>query len=109
MTVPRQPENGLSLAEVNYLTVAEVATIMRVSKMTVYRLCHDGELECLRVGRSFRIPAPAVNIYLRNCVVPAKELRQLAEKPPVRAEMPPVCPGGVSACPELKFNRHISI
>mgnify|MGYP002682515371 CR=1 FL=1 len=31
------------LSEVRFLTVAEVASIMRVSKMTVYRLVHGGE------------------------------------------------------------------
>ena len=41
------------LSDVRFLTVAEVATIMRVSKMTVYRLVHSGELEAIRVGRSF--------------------------------------------------------
>ena len=51
------------------LTVAEVALIMRVSKMTVYRLVHDGELEAIRVGRSFRIPEAAVNQYLRATFV----------------------------------------
>ena len=30
--------------DVRFLTVAEVATMMRVSKMTVYRLVHSGEL-----------------------------------------------------------------
>ena len=50
-----------SLSEVRFLTVAEVATIMRVSKMTVYRLVHSGELEAIRVGRSFRVPEQAVN------------------------------------------------
>ena len=44
------------LAEVRFLTVAEVAAMMRVSKMTVYRLVHSGELPALRVGRSFRVP-----------------------------------------------------
>ena len=39
------------LAEVKFLTVAEVATAMRVSKMTVYRLVHSGELPAVRVGR----------------------------------------------------------
>ncbi len=33
------------LSDVRFLTVAEVASIMRVSKMTVYRLVHSGELE----------------------------------------------------------------
>ena len=37
---------------------------MRVSKMTVYRLVHAGELEAVRVGRSFRVPENAVADYL---------------------------------------------
>ena len=32
------------LAEMTFMTVAEVAAVMRVSKMTVYRLVHSGEL-----------------------------------------------------------------
>ena len=54
------------LAEVKFLTVAEVATAMRVSKMTVYRLVHSGELTAVRVGKSFRVPEKAVHEYLRN-------------------------------------------
>ena len=54
------------LSDVRFLTVAEVATIMRVSKMTVYRLVHSGELAAVRVGRSFRVPAHAVHAYLRE-------------------------------------------
>jgi excisionase family DNA binding protein len=51
-------------AAVSFLTVTEVAAIMRVSKMTVYRLVHGGELTAVRVGRSFRVPQPAVRDYL---------------------------------------------
>ena len=54
------------LGEVRFLTVAEVATLMRVSKMTVYRLVHSGELTAVRVGRSFRVPEHAVHTYLRE-------------------------------------------
>jgi excisionase family DNA binding protein len=54
------------LAEVRFLTVAEVATLMRVSKMTVYRLVHSGELTAVRVGRSFRVPEHAVDAYLKG-------------------------------------------
>ncbi|HEY1675348.1 MAG TPA: helix-turn-helix domain-containing protein [Streptosporangiaceae bacterium] len=57
------------LSDVRFLTVSEVATIMRVSKMTVYRLVHSGELEAIRVGRSFRVPEAAVNSYLRDAFV----------------------------------------
>lgn len=47
-----------------FLTVAEVAEIMRVSKMTVYRLVHSGDLPAVRVGRSFRVHEKAVTEYL---------------------------------------------
>ena len=57
------------LAEVRFLTVAEVAAIMRVSKMTVYRLVHAGDLPTVRVGRSFRVPEDEVHKYLRTSFV----------------------------------------
>lgn len=53
-----------SFEDAHYLTVAEVAMAMRVSKMTVYRLIHEGELAAVRFGRSYRVPARAVNEYL---------------------------------------------
>ncbi|MDO4909507.1 MAG: helix-turn-helix domain-containing protein [Corynebacterium sp.] len=49
-----------------FLTVAEVAEHMRVSKMTVYRLVHSGALEAVRVGRSFRVQQKAVEEYLNS-------------------------------------------
>ncbi|MGQ0465176.1 MAG: helix-turn-helix domain-containing protein [Sporichthyaceae bacterium] len=58
--------NEQPLADVSFLTVAEVATKMRVSKMTVYRLVHNGDLPAVRVGRSFRVPETAVQEYLRS-------------------------------------------
>ena len=54
---------------VRFLTVAEVASIMRVSKMTVYRLVHSGDLPAVRVGRSFRVPEDAVHEYLRQSYI----------------------------------------
>lgn len=54
------------LSAVKFLTVAEVASLMRVSKMSVYRLIHSGELEAVRVGRSFRVPERAVDHYLKH-------------------------------------------
>ncbi|MBN9374467.1 MAG: helix-turn-helix domain-containing protein [Cellulomonas sp.] len=61
---------------VRYLTVEEVAAVMRVSKMTVYRLLHSGELPGVRVGRSFRVPQDALDAYLRSSsTVPLPEDR----------------------------------
>ena len=54
------------MSDAKFLTVAEVATMMRVSKMTVYRLVHSGELPAVRVGRSFRVREDDVNEYLRK-------------------------------------------
>jgi excisionase family DNA binding protein len=59
------------MPEVRFLTVAEVASVMRVSKMTVYRLVHAGELPAVRVGRSFRVPEQAVHDYLNDAYVEA--------------------------------------
>lgn len=56
--------DGESVTAIRFLTVAEVATTMRVSKMTVYRLVHSGTLDAVRVGRSFRVPEKAVQDYL---------------------------------------------
>ncbi|MFD4294367.1 helix-turn-helix domain-containing protein [Rhodococcus sp. NPDC058505] len=55
-----------ALGGTQFLTVAEVAALMRVSKMTVYRLVHSGELPAVRVGRSFRVHAKAVHDYLET-------------------------------------------
>ncbi|MBD8057478.1 helix-turn-helix domain-containing protein [Cellulomonas sp. JH27-2] len=55
-----------------YLTVVEVAEIMRVSKMTVYRLLHSGELLGVRVGRSFRVPADALEHFLATSIAPVE-------------------------------------
>ena len=60
-----------ALSEVRFLTVAEVAGLMRVSKMTVYRMVHAGELPAVRVGRSFRVPEKAVHDYLRSAFIEA--------------------------------------
>ncbi|WP_415973239.1 helix-turn-helix domain-containing protein [Rhodococcus sp. 077-4] len=61
------PQDGQSaLAGTQFLTVAEVAGLMRVSKMTVYRLIKSGDLPAVRVGRSFRVHAKAVHDYLET-------------------------------------------
>ena len=53
------------LGTVRFLKVAEVAAALRVSRMSVYRLIHAGDLDAVRFGRNFRVPEHAVNAYLR--------------------------------------------
>jgi len=59
---------------VQFLTVAEVADAMRVSKMTVYRLVHAGELPAVRVGKSFRVPQDALATYLSTSVIEGDQM-----------------------------------
>ena len=58
--------NTGDISAAKFLTIAEVAATMRVSKMTVYRLVHNGELPAVRVGRSFRVTEKDVNAYLER-------------------------------------------
>lgn len=49
-----------------FLTVHEVAELLRVSTMTVYRLIRAGELPAMRVGRSYRLREAQVAGYLER-------------------------------------------
>ena len=51
------------------LTVGEVATVMRVSNMTVYRLIKSGQLSAIRVGKNYRIRRSDVERYLTDRAV----------------------------------------
>lgn len=64
MDAARSPD----LDDVRFMTVAEVADMMRVSRMTVYRLVHSGELPAIRFGKSFRVPESAVVAVLQRPV-----------------------------------------
>ena len=49
-----------------FLTVQEVAELMRVSTMTVYRLIKAGDLRAARIGRSLRLRASEIQAYLER-------------------------------------------
>ena len=49
-----------------FLTPAEVAELLRVSSMTVYRLIKAGELRAARIGKSYRISEEDVDAYLQD-------------------------------------------
>lgn len=55
-----------SFAKAHFLTVQEVADMLRVSSMTVYRLIKAGDLAAVRVGRSFRVRDTDVDGYLAS-------------------------------------------
>ncbi len=53
-------------ARANYLTVSEVASALRVSNMTVYRLINNGQLGAVRVGKSYRLREEDLDKYLAD-------------------------------------------
>lgn len=53
-------------APTRFLTVAEFATLCRVSRMTVYRWIHAGELPAVRFGNSFRVPQSAADAFIEQ-------------------------------------------
>lgn len=55
---------GEGSGEDRLMTVAEVAEVMRVSNMTVYRLIKDGQLSAFRVGKNYRVRQSDVDRYL---------------------------------------------
>ena len=55
------------------LTVGEVAQLMRVSNMTVYRLIKSGQLAAIRVGKNYRIRRRDVWRYLEERAVTFEE------------------------------------
>jgi excisionase family DNA binding protein len=55
--------------EDSLLTVGEVAQLMRVSNMTVYRLIKSGQLAAIRVGKNYRLRHRDVERYLSDRAV----------------------------------------
>lgn len=55
----------------DFLTVSEVARLMRVSDMTVYRLIKSGALKAVQVGRRYRVRQSDVHQYLDDHYVRA--------------------------------------
>ncbi len=56
----------LESTQSQFMTVGEVASVLRVSSMTVYRLINAGELPAVRIGRSFRLRAEDLDRYLSD-------------------------------------------
>lgn len=55
-----QPQSPV---DTEYLRVAEAAAVMHVPRMAVYELVQEGKLPAVSFGKSYRIPARAVQGY----------------------------------------------
>ncbi len=62
--------SGENSSKLTYLTVADVAACLNVSKMTIYRLVRSGAMPAARFGRSFRVSEAAVDRYVHDAEIP---------------------------------------
>ena len=53
-----------SHARARFLTVQEVADVLRISSMTVYRLIKNGDLPAARIGKSFRVREDDLDAFI---------------------------------------------
>ena len=62
--------NLWNIAGTTFLCLQEVAYLLRVSRRTVERLCHDGKLLYAKVNRAVRITVADLRFYIEaNTVV----------------------------------------
>jgi excisionase family DNA binding protein len=50
----------LDISETAFLSPAQTAVVLNVSRETVYRLLRHGRLHCVRVGGQLRVPKRAL-------------------------------------------------
>jgi excisionase family DNA binding protein len=63
-TYNRPVVNKEPFIEDRLLTASEVADLLRVSRMSVYRMIKQGEMSAFRVGRGYRLREADVHRYL---------------------------------------------
>ncbi len=54
-----------------FYTVAQLARLLQLTEMTIYRMVHRGELPCYSIGRVKRFRYGDVEAFLKRCRVPA--------------------------------------
>ena len=60
----RQHKNAMP----EYMTIAEVCQLLRLSERTVYSLCRSGKLAgSFKVGRQWRVERTALEGWVRRC------------------------------------------
>lgn len=78
--------------EQEYLTVEEVAALLRIHSNTVYRWCREGRLKALRFGKGWRIPRAALENV--GAEFAANQTKSLEESWPPGPLVQAMCPAG---------------
>ncbi len=61
-------ENPIAVPE--FYTVSQLARLLQLTEMTIYRMVHRGELPCYSIGRVKRFRQNDIEAFLKSCRVP---------------------------------------
>ena len=50
------------------LTVSDLQRLLNIGRSTAYRLIENGEIRCIRVGRTIRIPKKFIADFIENSI-----------------------------------------
>jgi len=56
----------IKMEKEKYYTIQEVADVLKVAYLTVYRWIQDGKLEAVKAGKQYRITQSQINKFLKN-------------------------------------------
>lgn len=51
------------MKETKYLSIAQVAKILGISRIAVYKKVKNGKIKAIRIGRTFAIPKKSIKKY----------------------------------------------
>ena len=61
-----EPQDLLNAPDM--LTVSDLQKLLNIGRSTAYRLIENGEIRCIRVGRTIRIPKRFVADFIKNSI-----------------------------------------
>lgn len=60
------------------LTVSDLQRLLNIGRSTAYRLIENGEIRCIRVGRTIRIPKKFVADFIENSIFAIEKIQKCA-------------------------------
>lgn len=60
------------------LTVSDLQRLLNIGRSTAYRLIENGEIRCIRVGRTIRIPKKFVADFIENSIFTIEKIQKCA-------------------------------
>ncbi len=70
----READHGEKPPE--FFTVGQLADLLQLTQMTIYRMVNRGELPCYSIGRVKRFRRNDIEEFLESCRIPAPKRKQ---------------------------------